>query len=263
MSRVIMSRRKFLRAGAVGLATTSLAGCEQFDFLRDRNNGVRKAMISMNELTFQAQRLLLGRDALAREFPESEIRQAQRPNGSTNPRTDEYLIMQNSGFADYRLQVTGLVDTPMSFSIAEIQNMPARTQITRHDCVEGWSTIAKWTGTPLKGILDQVGVQSGAKYALFRCFDALSNGLSGPEYYYGTIDMVDAYHPQTILAYGLNDEALPVSNGAPLRVRIERQLGYKMNKYIKSIELVSDFADVERGNGGYWEDRGYEWYAGI
>lgn len=263
MSNVIMSRRKFLRAGAAGLAATSLAGCDQFDFLRDRNNGVRQAMISVNELTFQAQRLLMGRDAMAREFTESDIRQGQRPNGSTNPRTDEYLLLRNNDFADYRLEVGGMVDNPTSFSLAELRNMPSRTQITRHDCVEGWSTIAKWTGTPLKTVLDQAGVQSGAKYVLFRCFDALSNSLSGPEFYYGTIDLIDANHPQTILAYGLNDEVLPVSNGAPLRVRVERQLGYKMNKYIKSIELVSGFADFEGGLGGYWEDRGYEWYAGI
>lgn len=263
MSKVLMSRRKLLRAGAAGLAATGLAGCEQFDFLRDRENGVRKAMISANELTYHAQRLLLGRDALAREFDESEIRQGQRPNGSTDPRTDEYLIMRNNDFADYRLEVTGLVDNPQSFSVAELQNMPSRTQITRHDCVEGWSTIAKWTGTPLRDVLDQAGVQSGANYVLFRCFDALGSGLSGPAYYYESIDMIDARHPQTILAYGLNDETLPVSNGAPLRVRIERQLGYKMAKYIKSIELVSGFADVEQGKGGYWEDRGYEWYAGI
>ncbi len=263
MSRILMSRRKFLRAGAAGLAASSLAGCDQFDFLRDRNNGVRQAMISVNELTFQAQRLLMGRDALAREFSETDIRQGQRPNGSTNPRTDEYLLMRNREFADYRLEITGMVDRPTSFSVAELQNMPSRTQITRHDCVEGWSTIAKWTGTPLKAVLDQVGVQSGANYVLFRCFDALSNGLSGPEYYYETIDMIDANHPQTILAYGLNEEPLPVANGAPLRVRVERQLGYKMAKYIKSIELVASFENVELGKGGYWEDRGYEWYAGI
>lgn len=263
MSRVLMSRRKFLRAGAAGLATTSLAGCDQFDFLRDRDNGVRNAMISMNELTYQAQRLLLGRDALAREFSETDIRQSQRSNGSTNPRTDEYLIHRASDFANYRLEVTGLVDNPLSFSVAELQNMPSRTQITRHDCVEGWSTVAKWTGVPLRHVLDQVGVQAGANYVLFRCFDTLSNTLSGPAYYYETIDMIDARHPQTILAYGLNDAALPVSNGAPLRVRVERQLGYKMAKYIKSIELVSSFADVNGGKGGYWEDRGYEWYAGI
>src|SRR5690606_26888786 len=141
-------------------------------------------------------------------------RQSQRSNGSTNPRTDDYLILKNKDFAAYRLQVGGMVDNPQSFSVAELQNMPSRTQITRHDCVEGWSTIAKWTGAPLRAILDQVGVQSGANYVLFRCYDALTTGLAGPEYYYESIDMIDARHPQTILAYGLNDAPLPVSNGA-------------------------------------------------
>ena len=120
----------------------------------------------------------------------------------------------------------------MSFSLDELRNMPARTQITRHDCVEGWSCIAKWTGTPLAGILDQVKVKPQAKFAVYHCYDNIERGLSGDILYYESSDLIDARHPQTILAYGLNNETLPVANGAPIRIRIERALGYKQPKYV-------------------------------
>jgi DMSO/TMAO reductase YedYZ molybdopterin-dependent catalytic subunit len=141
--------------------------------------------------------------------------------------------------------------------------MPARTQITRHDCVEGWSCIAKWTGTPLGLLLDAAGPSPSARYAVFSCFDTLENGFTGPIRYYESIDLHDARHPQTILAYGMNDQPLPVANGAPLRVRVERQLGYKMAKYISRITLADSLEGFGDGGGGYWEDRGYEWFAGI
>jgi DMSO/TMAO reductase YedYZ molybdopterin-dependent catalytic subunit len=129
--------------------------------------------------------------------------------------------------------------------------------------VEGWSCIAKWTGAPLKAILDEARVRPQARFVVFHCLDTIERSLSGEVKYYESIDMIDARHPQTILAYGLNDAPLPVANGAPLRVRVERQLGYKMAKYIHGIELVEDFSRLGLGKGGYWEDRGYEWYAGI
>jgi DMSO/TMAO reductase YedYZ molybdopterin-dependent catalytic subunit len=263
MSTFKMSRRRFLGVGAAGASSLALAGCNQFDFLGQRDNEVRNVLEQANDVTYRAQRLLLGDDWLAREFSESEIRQGQRPNGSTDPTTPEYTFLSQQNFANYRLEVRGLVDTPRSYSLEELRAMPARTQITRHDCVEGWSCIAKWTGVPLGLILDEAGVQAGARYVVFRCFDNIERGLSGDVLYYESCDLIDARHPQTILAYGLNDETLPVANGAPLRVRIERQLGYKMAKYISAIEVVSSFADIEGGKGGYWEDRGYEWYAGI
>ena len=142
-------------------------------------------------------------------------------------------------------------------------NMPSRTQITRHDCVEGWSCIAKWTGTPLSLVLDQAVVKPQARYVMFHCLDTIDKSLAGDVKYYGTIDLIDARHPQTILAYGLNGKPLPVENGAPLRVRVERQLGYKMPKYIHKIELIDSFAAIGGGRGGYWEDNGYDWYGGI
>ena len=141
--------------------------------------------------------------------------------------------------------------------------MPSRTQITRHDCVEGWSCIAKWTGTPVAAVLDQVGVKDSARYLLIECFDTIEKSLSGAIKYYESIDLIDARHPQTILAWGMNGADLPIANGAPVRMRVERQLGYKQAKYIRKITLVDDFEPFGDGKGGYWEDNGYDWYGGI
>jgi len=263
MSKLILSRRSLLRAGLASAAAFPLGGCEAFDFLRERDNAMRQFMISMNRLTYKTQRLLQSADQLAPEFSAADIRQDQHPNGSTEPDTDDYLALQEKNFAEYKLEVNGLVDHPMQFSLDALKAMPSRTQITRHDCVEGWSCIAKWQGVPLKQILDQVGVKPEARFVMFHCFDAIEKGLSGEVLYYESVDLIDARHPQTILAYAMNDKPLPVENGAPLRVRVERQLGYKMAKYIRRIEVVYDFSTIEQGHGSYWADRGYEWYAGI
>ena len=255
-----LSRRNLLRGTGLVAATMPLSGC--FDVLGQRDGVVRNVMETANSLTYRVQRMLLGMDDLAREYSESEIRQPQRPNGSTDPRDADYLALAASDFASYRLTVAGLVERPVSLSLVELRNMPARTQITRHDCVEGWSCIAKWTGVPLSQVLDAAGARGEARFVVFECFDTLGRG-AGAAKYYESIDMRDARHPQTILAYGLNDQILPVSNGAPLRVRIERQLGYKMAKYIRAITVADDLSSFGGGAGGYWEDRGYEWFAGI
>jgi DMSO/TMAO reductase YedYZ molybdopterin-dependent catalytic subunit len=186
-----------------------------------------------------------------------------RPNGITAPDDAVYKGLLANNFADWRLEVSGLVEKPLSLTREQLIAMPSRTQITRHDCVEGWSCIAKWTGTPLSLVLDQAVVKPQARYVLFYCLDTIDRDLSGDIKYYETIDLVDARHPQTILAYGLNGKPLPVENGAPLRLRVERQLGYKMPKYVHKIELVEGFANIGGGRGGYWEDNGYDWYGGI
>ena len=164
------------------------------------------------------------------------------------------------GFADWRLKIDGLVERPAELTLAELRKMPARTQITRHDCVEGWSAIGKWTGAQLGPLLQSVGLKPEARYIVFHCADEL--GRRG-DLYYESIDLIDAFHPQTILAYDMNGAALPVPHGAPLRLRVERQLGYKMAKYVMRIEAVASFVQMAGGHGGYWEDRGYDWYAGI
>jgi DMSO/TMAO reductase YedYZ molybdopterin-dependent catalytic subunit len=258
-----MNRRKLLRLGALSGISLPLAGCDMFDGLRDRDNAMRRFMQAINGLTYRTQRLLLSADQLAPEFTAKDIRQGQKPNGSFDPDTPEYLELKNNGFASYTLTVDGLVEAPQSFTLDQLQSLPQRTQITRHDCVEGWSTIAQWQGTPLSNVLAAVRLKPEAKYIVFHCFDALTKSLSGLEYYYESIDLADAFHPQTILAHSMNGKPLPVENGAPLRIRVERQLGYKMAKYINRIEAVASFDDINGGNGSYWADRGYEWFAGI
>jgi DMSO/TMAO reductase YedYZ molybdopterin-dependent catalytic subunit len=141
--------------------------------------------------------------------------------------------------------------------------MPSRTQITRHDCVEGWSCIGKWTGVPLKALLDKAKLKPSARYLVFYCADDLGETGDDDGKYYESIGLIDAFHPQTILAYEMNGAPLSIPHGAPLRLRVERQLGYKMAKYVMRIEAVDEIAGIRGGRGGFWEDRGYEWYAGI
>ncbi|MCP5383682.1 MAG: molybdopterin-dependent oxidoreductase [Sphingomonadaceae bacterium] len=204
-------------------------------------------------------RSLAERKALAKEYPRSAISPSFRGNGSRTVDTDAYRASLAGGFADWRLEVTGMVDTPLSLTLDNIRKLPQRTQITRHDCVEGWSAIGEWTGPQLSVLLEAAGVQEGAKFVVFHCADTYKGGR-----YYESVDLIDAYHPQTIVAHKLNGEPLPEKNGAPLRMRIERQLGYKHAKYLTAIELVDSLEHIGEGEGGYWEDRaGYQWYAGI
>ncbi|MDF1599162.1 molybdopterin-dependent oxidoreductase [Mesorhizobium sp. YIM 152430] len=262
MKNVSMSRRRFLTASGVAGAGLLVSGCDALDAITQRGGHMRGILESAEWLTYRAQRLLVG-ESLAQEFTEADIRQPMRPNGVTHPQDADYLDLQAAGFESYRLAVEGLVERPLSLSLGDVRAMPARTQITRHDCVEGWSCIAKWTGVPLAAVLDRAGVRREARFVVFHCFDTIERSLAGEVKYYESIDMIDARHPQTILAYGMNDTLLPIENGAPLRVRVERQLGYKMAKYIRRIELVENYVDIGEGRGSYWADRGYEWYAGI
>ena len=151
----------------------------------------------------------------------------------------------------------------MKLSLAELRQLESRSQITRHDCVEGWSCIGQWKGARLSALLDAAGLKPQARYIAFFCANSLEPSLDASGRYYETIDRIDAFHPQTILAYERNFAPLTVEHGAPLRLRVERQLGYKMAKYVMRVEAIDSFAGIASGRGGYWEDRGYEWYAGI
>ncbi|MDQ2971844.1 MAG: molybdopterin-dependent oxidoreductase [Rhodanobacteraceae bacterium] len=253
-------RRHFLRNALATTAALLLAGCDQLS----QTQWVPKVLGSAEHLSHAVQRVLAPHAALASEYSAVEISPAFRPNGSTDPQTPQYLSLAATGFRDYKLDVGGLVGHPLSLSLEQLRAMPARTQITRHDCVEGWSVIGKWTGVQLSRVLELAKPADNARYVVFRCFDRMQDGgLEGGTPYYESVGMDDAYHPQTLLAYALNDQALPIANGAPLRARIERQLGYKMAKYISGIELVDSLRGIGGGGGGYWEDQGYEWYAGI
>jgi DMSO/TMAO reductase YedYZ molybdopterin-dependent catalytic subunit len=256
----VLTRRQVLGRVAVGGAALALAGCDSVS-----NDAKSRSVLEAAEsLTRVAQRALLApRDALAPEYGPADIAPGFKPNGSVDPDDPDYVKARDEHFVHWRLDVGGLVEKPMQLSLAELRQLPSRAQITRHDCVEGWSCIGKWKGALLGHILKQVGLKPTARYIAFHCADALEQTLDGTGQYYETIDLVDAFHPQTILAYDMNDAPLPVAHGAPLRLRVERQLGYKMAKYVMRIEAISTFANIGRGKGGFWEDRGYEWYAGI
>ena len=250
-------RRKFFARTAAVASGALLAGCDNLS----RSEWFPKVLNSVSGLTESAAKALAGRKSMAEEFAESDRSPTFRSNGSDDPGTSEYNGWVASGFADYKLAIGGLVAQPRNYALAELRAMPARTQITRHDCVEGWSAIAKWKGVPLAALLAAVQPKPEARYVVFYCADPM--GANNTDFYYESIDLDDAVHPQTILAYDMNDAALPVANGAPLRLRVERQLGYKHAKYITSIEFVASFANIAGGKGGYWEDQGYHWWAGI
>ncbi len=247
----LITRRNALMGGA-GLL---LAGCDQINA-----SPSVKSLLSLGEkATHGAQRLVTDRNALAQEFSRSEMSPVFRQNGNQNPGTSEYNALAANNFADWTLKVDGMVPNPLQFSLAQLMTAPRRTQITRHDCVEGWSAIGEWSGVPLGLLLRRAGMSSNAKYVVFHCADS-TGGLP----YYESIDMIDAFHPQTILATHMNGAPLTVGHGAPLRLRVERQLGYKQAKYVMRVEAVASLAGIHGGKGGYWEDhRDYQWFAGI
>jgi DMSO/TMAO reductase YedYZ molybdopterin-dependent catalytic subunit len=252
----VRSRRSFLRQALTSASAALLAGCDALS----NSSWFPKVLEVAEHMNRGVHHLVTSRRSMAQEFTEADLSPHFRSNGTANPEDAEYQVLAARGFQDWKLRVDGLVQEPAEFTLAELRAMPSRTQITRHDCVEGWSAIGKWSGVQLSHVLDLVRLQPEARYVVFHCADPM---WGTPEKYYESIDLEDAFHPQTILAYELNDEVLPIKNGAPLRVRIERQLGYKMAKYIMRIEVVESFAGIKGGKGGYWEDRGYEWFAGI
>jgi DMSO/TMAO reductase YedYZ molybdopterin-dependent catalytic subunit len=254
-SRAI-GRRRFLARAAGGLGTLLLAGCDRLS----TTPSVSRLLDRAELISEFVQRLITGKLALAREFTEADISPDFKSNGTQEPDDDDYQALAAKGFADWRLEIGGLVEHPLSLSLDELRALPSRTQITRHDCVEGWSCIGKWKGAKLSTLLDRAGVKAEARYVVFFCADSMN---AAGDKYYESIDLESAHHPQTILAYDMNDQVLPVPHGAPLRLRVERQLGYKMAKYIMRIELAASIDAIASGNGGYWEDQGYEWYAGI
>ena len=255
-ARADTSRRRFLARTLAAAAAALLAGCDA----ASRSSWFPKVLDVGELASRRAQRLVSSRRSMAQEFSAADLSPQFRSNGTANPDDSQYQALAANQFADWHLKIDGLVERPLQLSLRELRAMTSRTQITRHDCVEGWSAIGQWTGVPLSAVLAEALPRAQARYVVFHCADPMD--AAGTRYY-ESIDFEDAYHPQTILAYELNGALLPIANGAPLRVRIERQLGYKMAKYIMRIELVSSFAHIGAGNGGYWEDQGYEWYAGI
>jgi DMSO/TMAO reductase YedYZ molybdopterin-dependent catalytic subunit len=251
---MIVTRRGLIASAAAGGAAL-LAGCDRVI----EHPAARRILFLGEDMNRGLQRALMDRDALAPEFSAEQRSPFFRPNGTRDPGTPAYAALRAGKFADWRLAIGGLVARPLSLSLADLGAMPQRAQITRHDCVEGWSAIGKWQGPQLGNVLKAAGMRKAARYIVFTCAD-----LYGGVPYYETIDLVDAFHPQTILAWALNDRFLPVMNGAPCRLRVERQLGYKHAKYLMRIDAVASLTGIGEGKGGYWEDNvEYDWYAGI
>jgi hypothetical protein len=209
-----------------------------------------------DNLTYAAHRVLLPQQSLVKEYDEMDITSfpaigTTDPGSSGSPeRARSYGRMQVGAFADWTLSVEGLVRTPRTFSLAELKQLPSRTQITRHTCEEGWTAIAKWTGVPMSVVLEAAGILPTARFVVSYSYDDFAN----------SIDMLDAFHPQTMLAYGMNGGDLSVPHGAPLRLRVERQLGYKGLKYLQRLVVTNEFDD-----GGTKGDlaNGWAWYTGI
>ncbi len=248
------SRRRLLGAGALGAGGLLLGGCDRLN----SSPGFRSLLQSAEGLHQASQRALAG-DALAREFTRADMSPSFRANGSIRVNDPGYRAQLARGFGDWALVVDGLVKRPLTLPLAVLKALPQRSQITRHDCVEGWSAIGEWQGPQLGAVLAAAGLLPAARFAVFHCADRISETP-----YYESIDLADAFHPQTILAWRMNGRPLVEAHGAPLRLRVERQLGYKHAKFVTRIELTDSLARSFGGKGGFWEDRSdYAWYAGI
>lgn len=247
------SRRKFIAAGVAAGGTAGLAVAARlaarYGLIPPDWSGVYGPG---ETLTYAAQRILTSGHSMAREFTRSEISKVAPVTGDP-PRRDPYRRHLAAGFRDWRLSVDGLVARPASFSLADLKTFPSRSQITEQTCEEGWSFIAEWTGVPLSYLMNLVGVLPQAKYAVFFPFDESWDSL----------DMADALHAQTLIAYRMNGQDLPTEHGAPARVKVPRQLGYKSVKYLSQIMLVDTLKDIGSGRGSASPDFGYSWYAGI
>jgi DMSO/TMAO reductase YedYZ molybdopterin-dependent catalytic subunit len=249
-----ITRRKLIRTGlaaAAGVSGLAAAAkiADRYGLIPPDSGGIWGPG---ETLTYATQRLLMARHSMAREFSRSEVSKVV-PVSGPQPKTDPYQRMLAEGFKDWRLTIDGLVARPMGFSLDEIKRMPAQSQITHQACEEGWSFIAEWTGVPLSYVLNLVSVSTQAKFAVFYAFDEVWDSL----------DLADAYHPQTFLTYNLNGKDLPADHGAPLRVKVTRQLGYKSVKYLQKITLVDSLKRVGDGRGSISPSQGYSWYAGI
>jgi DMSO/TMAO reductase YedYZ molybdopterin-dependent catalytic subunit len=248
------SRRKLIKAGLA--ATTGIAGvgvaaglAKNYGLVPPDGGGVWGPGETLNYASYR----LLTKHSMAREFSRDEISAVPLAN-EIPPLNEAYRKLQQGGFADWRLTVDGMVDRPGSFSLAQLKSFPSSSQITQLACEEGWSYVAEWTGVPLVRVLEAAGIQSHAKYVVYFSID--------PEWW-DSIDMADALHPQTYLAYGMNGGDLPVGNGGPLRMRVPRQLGYKSVKFINRLSVTDNLTAFGKGLGSASPEGGYSWFAGI
>jgi len=255
-----MTRRRVITTGlatAAGVSGLAAAAhiANRYGLIPPDHQGILGAGES---LTYAAQRILTSRHSQAREFSRSEISRVAPVLGNP-PVIEEYQRLVPGGFTDWRLTVDGLVSRPSSFSLAQLRRFPVHSQITHQACEEGWSFIAEWIGVQLSYVLDLVGTLPQAKYVVFTPYE----NDDPPNVWWESIDMADALHPQTLLAYGMNGSDLPIPHGAPLRLKVPRQLGYKNTKYLRRVTVTDSVAKIGKGLGGSFPEDGYSWYAGI
>lgn len=249
-----ISRRKLITgslaaaAGVSGLAVAARVA-SHFGLIPPDSGGIWGVG---ETLTYATQRVLMAHHSLAREFNRSEVSKVIPVSGDP-PKTDPFQRLLAGGFADWRLAVDGMVARPSMFSLDELKRFPSRSQITHQACEEGWSFIAEWTGVPVSSVLNLVGISPQAKFVVFYAFDESWDSL----------DLPDAFHPQTLLAYNLNGQDLPTPHGAPIRLRVARQLGYKSVKYLSRITVTDSLKNIGKGLGSSSPEYGYSWYAGI
>ena len=250
----VITRRDVIAGATIAVAGAAIAAASRSEAL------LTGALQASETLSIRTQRLLLRRQPLVREFKAADISAHFPTNGTKLPAGDAYAALAASGFKDWTLRIDGLVKRPLALTLAEIVRLESRSQTTLHCCDEGWSAIARWTGVPLGLLLSSAGLLPTAQYVVFHCFDKKEEDS---QFYYESIDLFDAFHPQTILAHQMNGRALPVDYGAPLRLRVETQIGYKNAKYVDRIEVVDHLDRIGHGRGGWWEDfDGAVWYAG-
>ena len=250
-----LSRRKLITTGlaaAAGVSGLGLAAraAQKYGLVPPDCGGI----FGLGETLNYASQKLLTRHSMAREFDRRQISERPVPSKETSPLPDTFKRLQAGNFVDWRLSVDGMVASPRSFSLAELKSYPSRSQITQLACEEGWSYIAEWIGVPLSHVLDAAGILPQAKYIVYFSID---------HYWWDSIDMADALHPQTYLAYGMNGGELSVGNGGPLRMRVPRQLGYKSVKYITRLTATDSLKGFGKGLGSASPEGGYAWYAGI
>jgi DMSO/TMAO reductase YedYZ molybdopterin-dependent catalytic subunit len=249
-----ITRRKLITTGLASVA--GVAGLAAAEKIADRYGLIPpdahgKYAVGTT-LTYAAQRILTAHHSLAREFSRGEISKIAPVNGDL-PKTDIYDQLRFTSFKDWRLPIDGLVARPTSFSLDEIKRLPMKSQATHLACEEGWSFIAEWHGVPLSELLNAVGISDRARYVAFFAYDGMWDSL----------DLADAFHPQTLMCYGMNGADLPLRHGAPIRLRVPRQLGYKSVKYLSHLTVTDSLKYIKNGKGSVHVAGGYSWYVGI
>ncbi|TDQ16673.1 DMSO/TMAO reductase YedYZ molybdopterin-dependent catalytic subunit [Algoriphagus boseongensis] len=241
-----LTRRDALKAGAVALGGLLLPSCST-----PLPPTYGKILRMSDNLTYVAQRTLLPGQALAKEYSYSDISSfpalgtVDPGDSSKEYYSEEYEKLRKGGFADWKIKIEGSVANPGYYSLADLQLFPKQSHITRHTCEEGWTAIAQWTGVSLGTVLQSVGILPSARYVNYYSYDGWAD----------SIDLMDAFHPQTILAYGMNGKNLPIQHGAPVRMRVETQIGYKSMKFLNKIVVTDEFSE--------FGDPNWSWFTGI